>query len=108
MDYRVTAADEDRRLGDVVRSRLGISYTALKSAKWNGRLLLDGAPTRADTRVHAGQLAAFILPQDQPLYRLTPCKAPLNVAYEDEWLLVVDKPAPLASQSSAGHPQDSL
>lgn len=47
--------EEGWRLGRVIRSGMQVSASQLKSARWNGRLFLDGAPARADDRVHAGQ-----------------------------------------------------
>ena len=108
MDYIITEAEEGRRLRDILRRSMGVSYSAMKSAKWDGRILLDGEPARVDAVVHAGQTVTMLWPEAAPVYQLRPYDLPLTVPYEDEHLLVVDKIAPLASQSSAGHPDDSL
>ena len=108
MEHRVTEAEEGLLLRDVLRRVMGVSYSAMKSAKWDQRILLDGVPAPVDTRVHAGQTVTMRWPEASPAYTLTPYDLPLSVPYQDEHLLVVDKPAPLASQSSAGHPDDAL
>ena len=108
MEYIVTEAEEGRRLRDILRRSMGVSYSAMKSAKWDGRILLDGIPARVDAVVHAGQTVTMLWPEAAPVYQLRPYDLPLNIPYEDEHLLIVDKIAPLASQSSAGHPDDSL
>ena len=108
MEYIVTEAEEGRRLRDILRRSMGVSYSAMKSAKWDGRILLDGIPARVDAVVHAGQTVTMLWPEPLPAYQLRPYDLPLNIPYEDEHLLIVDKIAPLASQSSAGHPDDSL
>ena len=108
MEYVVTEAEEGRRLRDILRRSMGVSYSAMKSAKWDGRILLDGIPARVDAVVHAGQTVTMLWPEPLPAYQLRPYDLPLNIPYEDEHLLIVDKIAPLASQSSAGHPDDSL
>ena len=108
MEYIVTEAEGGRRLRDILRRSMGVSYSAMKSAKWDGRILLDGEPARVDAVVHAGQTVTMLWPEPLPAYQLRPYDLPLNIPYEDEHLLVVDKIAPLASQSSAGHPDDSL
>ena len=108
MEYIVTEAEEGRHLRDILRRSMGVSYSAMKSAKWDGRILLDGTPARVDAVVHAGQTVTMLWPEAAPVYQLRPYDLPLTVPYEDEHLLVVDKIAPLASQSSAGHPDDSL
>lgn len=108
MDYIVREPEEGRRLRDILRRSMGVSYSAMKSAKWDGRILLDGEPARVDAVVHAGQTVTMRWAEAAPVYQLRPYDLPLTIPYEDEYLLVVDKPAPLASQSSAGHPDDSL
>ena len=108
MEYVVTEAEEGRRLRDILRRSMGVSYSAMKSAKWDGRILLDGEPARVDAVVHAGQTVTMRWAEAAPVYQLRPYDLPLTIPYEDEYLLVVDKIAPLASQSSAGHPDDSL
>lgn len=96
------------RLRDVLRRGMGVSYTALKSAKWSGGITLDGIVTPVDAVVRAGQTVAIHFRENAPVYAVQPYALPLNIVYKDEHLLVVDKPAPLASQSSALHPDDTL
>ena len=108
MDYIVSDAEAGRLLRDILRRSMGVSYSAMKSAKWDGRILLDGIPARVDAVVHAGQTVTMLWPEPLPAYQLRPYDLPLHIPYEYDHLLVVDKPAPLASQSSAGHPDDSL
>ena len=108
MEYVVTEAEEGRHLRDILRRSMGVSYSAMKSAKWDERILLDGEPARVDAVMHAGQTVTMLWPEPLPVYQLRPYDLPLNIPYEDEHLLIVDKIAPLASQSSAGHPDDSL
>ena len=108
MDYIIPPELAGKKLRDILRQAMRVSYSAMKSAKWDGRILLDGAPATVDTPVRAGQLVTMRWPEDVPVYQLKPYTLPLDVRYRDEHLMVIDKPAPLASQSSAGHPDDSL
>lgn len=96
------------RLRDVLRRDMGVSYSAMKSAKWDNRICVDGVPTPVNAMLWAGQVVTMTWPQEKPAYQLRPYLLALNIPYEDEHLLVIDKPAPLASQSSAGHPDNSL
>lgn len=106
VDY-VVAAD-GRRLRDVLRQDMGVSYSAMKSAKWDNRILVDGVPTPVNALLRAGQVVTMLWPEEKPVYQLRPYPLALSIPYEDEHLMVIDKPAPLASQSSAGHPDNSL
>ena len=108
MDYLIPPALAGKKLRDILRREMRVSYGAMKSAKWDGRILLDGQPATVDTIVREGQVVTMRWPEPQPAYALKPYHLPLTILYQDEHLLVIDKPAPLASQSSAGHPDDSL
>lgn len=96
------------KLRDVLRRDMGVSYSAMKSAKWDNRICVDGVPTPVNAVLRAGQVVSMVWAEEQPRYQLRGYDLPLTIPYEDEHLLVIDKPAPLASQSSAGHPDNSL
>ncbi len=104
----VRPEEEGLRLRQVLLESVGLSRGALKSARWNGRILVNGKDGRMRDPVRAGDRIEFIPPPDRPVYTPAPYPLPLRVPWEDEWLLVVDKPAGLASQSSAGQPDNSL
>ena len=108
MDYQVKAEEDGRRIRDILRRSMTISYSAMKSAKWDERILLNGEPAHTDARVQAGDTVSFIPAEDRPVYALKPYDIPLDIPYMDEHLMVVVKPSPLASQSSRNHPDDSL
>lgn len=104
----VLPEQDGMRLRDVLRRVMSVSYTAMKSAKWNGGITVDGVVTPVDAFVRAGQVVAIRFRENAPAYAVKPYDLPLNIACEDDWLFVIDKPAPLASQSSALHPDDTL
>ena len=108
MEYRVGPEEAGWKIREVLRRSMGVSYTALKSAKWNGRIRLNGETTRADARVEDGDLVNIEWEEDVPVYQLKPFDLPLDIPYQDEYLMVVAKPGGIASQSSQNHPDDSL
>ena len=108
MEYTVKAEETGRRVRDILRRSMGVSYTAMKSAKWNGRLWLNGENTFTDAKVQAGDTVRIEWADNTPAYRPRRFDLPLEIPFEDEHLMAVVKPAPLASQSSRNHPDDSL
>ena len=108
LTWIVRPEEEGRRLREVLLSSLGLSHSALKSAKWNGEILLSGVSTPVDVRVRAGERIEVRLPDNAPVYTPRPCPMELRIPFADDWLLVVDKPPGLASQSSRNQPDDSL
>ena len=56
MEYQVRPEEEGRRVREILRRGMRISYSAMKSAKWSGRILKNGAPVYVDQRVRAGDV----------------------------------------------------
>ena len=108
MEYTVRQEEAGRKVRDILRQSMGVSYTALKSAKWNGRIFLNGEAARADEPVSAGDLVEIEWAEGAPVYALKPYELAIEVPYEDEHLMIAVKPAGIASQSSRNHPDDSL
>jgi NOL1/NOP2/fmu family ribosome biogenesis protein len=61
---------------EVLRRSLALSYSALKQAKWNGEIRLNGEPVHADVRVKAGDELTVLLPEPRPAYALRPFELP--------------------------------
>ena len=108
MEYKVKPEESGRKIRDILRRSMGVSYTAMKSAKWNGRIRLNGEPVHADAAVSAGDLVSMDWAEDTPVYTIKPFDLPLEVPYLDEDIMAVVKPAGVAVQSSKNHPDDSL
>ncbi|MEZ5099480.1 MAG: RluA family pseudouridine synthase [Thermoleophilia bacterium] len=72
-----------------------------------GRVLVDGRPRPKSHRLEGGERVGVELIGDRGP-ALVPEPMDLRVAYEDEHLLVVDKPAGLVVHPSAGHASGTL
>ncbi len=108
LSYTAAREDEGRRLLHILRGPMAVSWSAVKAAKWSGRILVNGEPAHTDALIRAGDRVTLLQEEQRPVYRLKPYALPLNIVYEDEALWIIDKPAGLASQSSRNHPDDSL
>ena len=107
LTLRVLSEDDGLPVRRLALQRLHMSCGQFKRAKFEGELLLDGMPVHANEQARAGQLLVVRMPrQSGPL--CTPYALPLQVPYEDEDLLVVDKPAPLAAVGSCRQAGDTL
>jgi 23S rRNA pseudouridine1911/1915/1917 synthase len=112
----MTTAEADRvvegpapigRADLAVASIAGISRAHAQRLLGDGRALVDGARRRASDRLSGGELVrvALTAPPDESL---EPESIPLEVVYEDDSMLIVDKPAGLVVHPSAGHPGGTL
>lgn len=112
LELRVPAGQEGSRLDRFLAGPLG-SRTAAQSAIDHGRVLVNG---RARPKRHvlvAGDLVEATVVTRSPAAGETRCasqsgEAPFAVAYEDEHLLVVDKPAGVVVHPARGHQTGTL
>lgn len=107
IEYLAAPEDDGRELKRVIRSRLGVSHRQLGALKAAGSLFLNGEAARANALVHAGDRVSLSLP-DEEVGAAEPCEGPVDIVYEDEDLMVINKEAPLACQSSDRQPKHSL
>lgn len=85
-----------------------ISRTRVKALVEEGRVSVDGAPARAvSVKVAAGTTVSVDIPPAAPAAPEAE-NIPLNVVYEDDQLIVIDKPAGLVVHPAAGHESGTL
>ncbi len=92
-EYICTEKDEGMLLKEILHHRLKISSRLMKSLKVKGGIFLNGERAGVRHRVSAGDAVAVVYPQEESYFE--PQDIPLNVVYEDEDLLVVNKQAGL-------------
>ena len=105
----VAPDDAGTRLDRVLAARLGeLSRTRLKA------LILDGAVTAGGRalddpgyKVKAGEVLSVVVPPPEPAEPKGEA-IPLSILYEDDKVIVIDKPAGLVVHPSAGHQTGTL
>lgn len=90
MRFEVPADAKGLRLSRFLFDRLKLSRNLIRRAKGTGGLLVDGAPLPVSYRLEGGETVEVRVESEG---RVSPEPLPLNVVYEDDHVLVVDKPA---------------
>ena len=102
LEHIVTPAEDGQRVKHLLRSRWQLSTTLLKHLKWNGGILLNGRSVPVNTPAHTGDvLTADVSDPPGSSEHICPVDFPLDILYEDEDLLVLNKPAGIAIHSAA-------
>ncbi len=83
--------------------------TRSSAQRWleQGRVTLDGTPVKKNTQLQAGQTLLIAPPQPQEPDAI-PQPLPLDVIYEDEDVIVVNKPVGMVVHPAPGHPDGTL
>lgn len=105
---RVEADQSGLRL-DQALARLCPEFSRSRLQQWieTGRVLVDGAPRRSRDKVWGGEslrLEALLEPETTD----APQDIPLRVVFEDDQILVIDKPAGLVVHPAAGNRDGTL
>ena len=103
LTHTVLPEEDSRMVKGILRGSLQLSYTLLKSLKWReNAILLNGQSVHVNVIVHTGDVVSVALSERTPredLYREN-AAAP-DIVYEDEDLLVLNKPAGVAMHPKA-------
>ena len=104
----VSAEEAHQRLDLFLSRKLEqVSRSALQRWIESGHVTVEGERCKANYQVKAGEEIQIAPPPQEPL-ELVPEPIPLQIVYEDDVLVVVDKPAGMVVHPGAGNRQGTL
>ena len=89
------------------RSVEDLSRSAAQKLLEEGCVKRNGKPGKKNDRLEPGDAIDVTIPEPKPL-EAVPTKMDLEIAYEDEDVLVINKPKGLVVHPAAGHEDDTL
>lgn len=105
-DYVIT--DQTGRIDKVLTSlEPEITRSQLKNLINDGHVTVNGQPVKPKYKVQAGDKISLVKPEPQSL-ELTPENIPLDIVYEDDDVIVVNKPQGMVVHPAPGHPDHTL
>ena len=102
--FTVSPEESEERLDRVAARRLDLSRSVTRQLVKDGRLLVGGTERSPSYKVRAGDSVEARVPDTG----LQPERIPVPIVFEDEHLLVVDKPAGLVVHPGAGNRSGTL
>ncbi len=105
----VIGAEQAGKRLDQVLALLFSDYSRSRLQEWVklGRVTVDGKVPRSKDKVLGGEVVKLSVTLDEPLTD-RPQPIPLDLLYEDEELLVINKPAGMVVHPAAGNPDGTL
>ncbi len=85
----------------------GLTRSRIQKLIRNGRVTVDGGGAAAGRRLRGGESVVVEIPPAEPP-TATPQPLPVEVVFEDRWLVVVDKPRGMVVHPAPGHPAGTL
>lgn len=105
---RLTADQAGERL-DAFLARMGEGLTRSAAQKLieQGQVLRNGKPGKKNDKLNPGDVIEYTVPEAKPV-DIVATEMPLDIVYEDEDVLVINKPKGLVVHPAAGHQEDTL
>ena len=105
---RLIAENPGERLDAfLARSDTGLTRSAAQKLLEPGLVLRNGKPGKKNDKLSPGDVVEFSIPEARPV-DIVPTEIPLDIVYEDDDLLVINKPKGLVVHPAAGHSDDTL
>ena len=105
----ILTADLSGERLDAFLARRGENLTRSAAQKLleQGLVKLNGKPGKKNDKLSPGDLVEYDIPEAKPV-DIAATQIPLDIVYEDEDLLVINKPKGLVVHPAAGHQDDTL
>ncbi|MBE6925107.1 MAG: RluA family pseudouridine synthase [Ruminococcaceae bacterium] len=91
----------------LARCAEGLSRSAAQKLIEEGLVLRNGRPAKKNDKLNVGDAIEYTLPEPKEV-DIVATEMPLEIIYEDEDLLVINKPKGLVVHPAAGHQDDTL
>ena len=103
----VLPADDGRKIKFYVRGAMGVSYGQFASLKMREGMRVNGVPVHANHILRTGDRVEVAI-EETGSSLAEPVAGEVDVRYEDDMLMILNKPAPLACQSSSRNAAPAL
>ena len=109
LTYRAKPEDGDVMVRDVIKREFRLVAHDMARAKYSedGGITVDGERVMVNRRLRPGETLRVILPGEEP-GKIVPAEGPLEILYEDEDVLCVNKPAGVVVHPAPGHFDDTI
>ncbi|MBI4825490.1 MAG: RluA family pseudouridine synthase [Nitrospirae bacterium] len=106
---KVTVGTESgpERLDSFISSECGLTRSSVQKLVKDGAVLVNSKPEKPGCRVRPGDIIDITIP-DEPAGALIPENIPLDIVFEDEHIIVVNKPPGMVIYPAAGNSGGTL
>lgn len=102
--WLITDADAGRRIDSWIRDRLeGVSRSHLQKMIERKEVLVNGQPVKSNYRLKAHDKLCITVDTAPEAVDILPQDIPIDIIYEDDDLLIINKPKGMVVHPAAGH-----
>ena len=108
LSYKISNKDNFVNVFQILKEHFLLSDRLITKLKKYKKIYLNGKETYTKQKVTSGDVVSFVLDFDEDNSNIVPSNIPLDIIYEDEYLLILNKPAGIAIHPSILHYNNSL
>lgn len=106
LNFCVKDFENEMKISDYMKSKLGFSSSLITKVKYGG-VSLNGEVVTMRVAVHTGDKITVAFPKEES-ENIEPIDLPLDILYEDEHILAVNKPKDMPTHPSRGNSLPTL
>ena len=108
LEYVVNDTDNYKNINQILKNEFNISSRLLTKLIKNKKILLNNLITDTRSNIKKNDVITILFDYDEDNSNIIPKKMDLDIIYEDDFLLVINKPAGITVHPSISHYEDSL
>jgi 23S rRNA pseudouridine1911/1915/1917 synthase len=105
--FHLLSDEQGKRLDIFLTEKLSITRSKVKEIFEKGHVRIEGRIPKPSFKVRKGLVIEGEIPEEKPIL-LTPEEISLDILYEDEYILAVNKPKGMVVHPSCGHSDGTL
>ena len=107
-EFTAFADDSGQRLDKwLIEKDIDVTRSALQKLIADGGVSVNNAAQNKNYKLRAGDIIEVVIPEPKEL-EVVPQNIPIEIVYEDDFLLVVNKPKGMVVHPAAGNPDGTL
>ena len=108
LTYTIQPNDNFFNVKELLKLKFQISDRLLVKLKKNKKIRLNSTPTFVNSRLKPFDIVEILIDFEEKSENIIPTQMDLNIIYEDEYYIVINKPSGIAIHPSILHYTDSL
>lgn len=108
MQLTISQDDAGKRLDQVAALKTGLTRSRVQGLINEGAITVNSKTVKPSLHLRLGDVFDFVMPIEVPGDILLAQDIPIEILYQDEYLVVVDKPASMVVYPAAGHRDGTL
>lgn len=105
--FRLLSDEQDKRLDIFLAEKLSITRNKVKEIFEEGSISIKGRTPKPSFRIKKGLVIEGKIPEEKPI-SLMPQEISLDILFEDDFILAVNKPKGMVVHPSCGHSEGTL